>query len=179
MTGAVYREDIGLIKRLLALGANVIARPPCAIGGGQTAVQIAAIKGNFEILDLLVQAGGDLNASPGYGGRTALEGAAEWGRLDMTSYLLSPGADIKGRTNRNYRRTIYRAWGEGHRVLAKMIQQWKVEHYGEDDCETIENILEMVDWTEQYECEQDRETGAVYHSVHGRAEGPLCQCEIK
>jgi ankyrin repeat protein len=145
LVNAVRSEDIGLVTRLLSLGANVNATSRTRYTSETTAVQIAAIKGNFEILDLLVQAGGDLNAPPsGNGSRSALEGAAEWGRLDMTSYLLSHGADVKGRNNKNYRRAIYRAWNNGHRVLARMIRAWKAEHYGEDDCDTIEYIIESI-----------------------------------
>jgi ankyrin repeat protein len=142
---AVRKENIGLIKRLLDLGADADRRHSTHRSSNATAAQIAAINGNFEILDLLVRAGADLNAPPGaYHGRTALEGAAEWGRLDMTSYLLSQGADVKGRNNKNYRRTMYRAWKNGHRVLARMIQEWKAEQYGVDDCDTIEKILDTV-----------------------------------
>jgi ankyrin repeat protein len=145
LVNAVQSEDIGLIIRLLSLGANVNATSRTRGTSETTAVQIAAINGNFEILDLLVQAGGDLNAPPsGDDGRTALEGAAEWGRVDMTSYLLSRGADVEGRNNKNYRRAIYRAWKNGHRILARMIQQWKAEHHGEDGCDAIENIMETV-----------------------------------
>jgi ankyrin repeat protein len=145
LINAVRSEDIGLMKRLLDLGANVNATSHTCVTSETTAVQVAATIGNFEILDLLLQAGGDLNAPPGEDdGRTALEGAAEWGRVDMTSYLLSQGADVKGRNNKNYRRAIYRAWEIGHRVLAKMIRAWKAEHYGEDDCDAIEYIIESM-----------------------------------
>jgi hypothetical protein len=58
--------------------------------------------------------------------------------------LLEAGADIKGRTNRNYRRTIYRAWKEGHRALAQMVQNWKRHTYGDEDCEDIEVIVQSV-----------------------------------
>jgi ankyrin repeat protein len=145
LVNAVRSEDIGLVTRLLSLGANVNATSRHRYTSETTAVQIAAINGNFEILDLLVQAGGDLNAPPSSSGsRSALEGAAEWGRVDMTSYLLSRGADVKGRNNKNYRRAICRAWENGHRVLARMIRAWKAEHYGEDDCDTIEYIIESI-----------------------------------
>jgi ankyrin repeat protein len=145
LVNAVRSEDIGLVTRLLSLGANVNATSRHRYTSETTAVQIAAINGNFEILDLLVQAGGDLNAPPSSSGsRSALEGAAEWGRVDLTSYLLSRGADVKGRNNKNYRRAICRAWENGHRVLARMIRAWKAEHYGEDDCDTIEYIIESI-----------------------------------
>jgi ankyrin repeat protein len=150
LVAAVRNQEIDLVKRLLAIRADVHAILPPHFEGSATGVQIAAMNGNFDILELLLQAGGDLNAPPGFDGRTALEGAAEQGRLDMTIYLLSQGADVKGRNNKNYRRAVYRAWKEGHRVLAKMVQEWKMEHYGEDDCDTIEETLASVTLDELY-----------------------------
>jgi ankyrin repeat protein len=141
---AVEDDDANVVGRLIDLGVDVNARLPLADSNSMTAVQIAAVKGNFEILDLLLKAGGDINAPPCVDGRSALEGAAEHGRLDMTSHLLSLGVDIQGHSNKNYRRSIYRAWKEGHRVLANMIQDWKRDHYGEDDVDTIDNIMASV-----------------------------------
>jgi ankyrin repeat protein len=90
-----------------------------------------------------------VNDLPGkHEGRTAIEGAAEHGRLDMVRYLLEAGADIKARANQNYRRTVYRAWTEGHRTVVRMIQDWKRENYGQEDCEDVEVILESMTYDE-------------------------------
>lgn len=140
---ACMQDAISFTKTLLARNADVNALPAEVLGA--TAVQFAAINGNFEILRLLLEAGGDINAPSGkFEGRTAIEGAAENGRLDMVRHLLHLGADTKGRTSTNYRRTMYRAWEQGHHALAEMIQAWKKERYGPEDCEDIGVIMATI-----------------------------------
>lgn len=132
-----------LVKELLERGAAVNCR--AYPEQGATALQFAAMNGNFEILNILLEAGANINALPGdWFGRTAIEGAAEHGRLDMVVYLLEAGADVQGRTNRNYRRTIFRAWQEDHRVLARKVQDWKTKRFGANDCEDIEVIVRSM-----------------------------------
>ncbi|KAF2264072.1 ankyrin [Lojkania enalia] len=140
---AAMYDSAPLIKLLLGYEANVNAK--ANLCRSATALQFAAINGNFEILNMLLEAGADINAPPGgYKGRSAIEGASEWGRIDMVQYLLEAGSDVKGRTNQNYRRSIYRAWENGHRTLVRMIQNWKTERYGARDCEEIHIILESM-----------------------------------
>jgi ankyrin repeat protein len=134
-------DQIQHVRTLLSLGANVNAEADSLAGA--TALQFAAINGNFEIVDVLIEAGADVNAPPAaYGGRTAIEGAAEWGRLDMVHYLLEAGADIQLRGN--YRRTVYRAWNNGHHTIARMVYRWKKESYGEEDCESIGSVMDSM-----------------------------------
>lgn len=132
-----------LVKSLLDMGADVNAEPN--FHRGATALQLAAIHGNFEILNILLEAGANINALPaGYDGRSAIEGASEWGRLDMVIYLLEAGANVQGRANRNYRRSVYRAWETGHRCLARSIQDWKIKKFGVSDCEDIEMMMKSI-----------------------------------
>jgi ankyrin repeat protein len=136
-------EKVSLFKKLLDLGEDVNAPP--FHESGATALQFAAINGNFDIARMALAAGADVNTAPAdQYGRTAIEGAAEWGRLDMVHYLLKAGAAIQGRNNVNYRRTVYRAWEEGHRALVDMIQSWKRERYGEEDIEIPEVIIQTM-----------------------------------
>ena len=131
-----------IVKMLLEKGANVNSGPVEYSGG--TALQFAAVNGGFDILDLLLKAVADINAPPAAcEGRSAIEATAESGRLDMVNYLLQAGADIKGKSNKNYKRTVYRAWKHNHFALAHMIQRWKTERYGPEDCEPIGTILQM------------------------------------
>jgi len=140
---AVRHNKAELVRKLLQRGVNVNAEPNAK--NGATALQFAAINGNFEILNMLLKAGANINAPPAsFDGRSAIEGAAEWGRLDMVTYLLEAGANIKGRKNKNYRRSIYRAWKNGHRTLARSIQAWKAANIGDADCEDIEAICESM-----------------------------------
>jgi ankyrin repeat protein len=136
-------NNTGILERLIRENVDVNTKP--MISRGATALQRAAASGNFENLKLLLQAGANVNDSPGkYNGRTAIEAAAEHGRLNMVRYLLEAGADVRGSMNTNYRRTIYRAWEEGHRTLVRMVQDWKQEKYGQDDCELTEVILDSM-----------------------------------
>jgi ankyrin repeat protein len=129
------------VRELLDLSADVNAKADDLCGG--TALQLAAMKGNFEIVDMLIEAGADVNAPPAaYDGRTAIEGAAEWGRLDMVHYLLEAGADIENQ--KNYRRTIYRAWMNGHRTIARMVYRWKKEKHGDEGCEAPESVVKSM-----------------------------------
>jgi ankyrin repeat protein len=141
---AAAQGQTALVTSLLKKGARVNDVPTDAEGG--TALQFAAIRGDFKMLKVLLDAGADINAPPSkWDGRTAIEGAAEWGRLDMVSLLMEAGADIQGRENANYRQTVYRAWVHGHHVLAGMVQQWKSERYGAEDCEPIESIIRSME----------------------------------
>lgn len=140
-------EQVNLVKILLGKGADVNASP--SFHHGATALQFAAIRGNFKIVNMLLEAGANINAlGSTYEGRTAIEGAAEWGRLDMVKYLLEAGANIRGKFNINYRRTVYRALKKGHPALVRMIQQWKTERYGEEDCDTVDNIVATMNHQE-------------------------------
>ncbi|KAF2120382.1 ankyrin repeat-containing domain protein [Lophiotrema nucula] len=143
LQSASQMGGLDVVQLLLQQGADVHAEPGIACGA--TALQFAAMDGNFEILNRLLLAGADVNEPPGkYEGRTAIEGAAEHGRLNMVRYLLEAGADVKGRENLNYRRTVYRAWRRGFRTLVKMIQNWKTERFGAEDCEDPDVIIKTM-----------------------------------
>ncbi|KAF2741503.1 hypothetical protein EJ04DRAFT_507289 [Polyplosphaeria fusca] len=54
------------------------------------------------------------------------------------------GADVRGKENKVYRRSVYRAWDEGHAVVAEMIQDFKKARYGLADCVSTEVILDSM-----------------------------------
>jgi ankyrin repeat protein len=79
-----HTNDQSPLEFLLHCGADIHA--PASYSHGATALQYAAMKGNFEILNKLLKAGANINEPCGlYQGRTAIEGAAEHGRLNMVS----------------------------------------------------------------------------------------------
>ena len=136
-------NDVPLLKLLIQYGAEVNAKP--AYSSGATALQYAAITGNFEVLNTLLKEGANINAPRSeYKGRTAIEGAAEYGHLDMVCYLLEAGADVRGRENEQYRRSVYRAWNNHHRTLAKVIQEFKTKRFGSGDICDIEEIVSSM-----------------------------------
>jgi ankyrin repeat protein len=120
----------GFVKTLLERGAdpNAPAGEYC-----KTALQHTASPENFENVQLLREYGSDINARASKHGYTALRTAAIHSRLDMTIYLLDQGADVKGRRNSNYLEGVRGAWATGNHTLAKMIQDGKKQHYGEED----------------------------------------------
>ncbi|KAH7112532.1 ankyrin repeat-containing domain protein [Dendryphion nanum] len=172
LQSAVSCDAVELVKKLLQRRINVNAEPN--VKKGATALQFAAINGNFEILNMLLKAGANVHAPPAsFDGRSAIEGASEWGRLDMVTYLLGAGVDIRGRKNKNYRRSIYRAWDNGHRTLARTIQDWKAAKFGAEDCEDIETIYESMTEEELYYGDLvDVDEMAREHAV-GRGQGDV------
>jgi ankyrin repeat protein len=143
LQAASRENDVPLLKLLIAHGAEVDAKP--ASTRGATALQFAAITGNFEVLNILLKEGANINAPRSeYKGRTAIEGAAEYGHLDMVCYLLEAGADVRGRENEQYRRSVYRAWDNHHRTLARVIQEFKTKRFGSGDICDIEKIVSSM-----------------------------------
>jgi ankyrin repeat protein len=53
-------------------------------------------------LDLLLKAGGDVNAADPQRGTTLLHGAAFWGWNDVVKYLVSKGAKLDAKDNRGF-----------------------------------------------------------------------------
>jgi ankyrin repeat protein len=83
-----FSKDITFIKALLARGADVNLR---AANGG-TALMVAASASSPAIVQLLIEAGADVNAKTDEGGMTALSMAAEAGRDDIVQLLKRAGA---------------------------------------------------------------------------------------
>lgn len=92
---------------------------------------------------LLVEAGANVNYRPRRWIRSAIEIASGGGQIEMVTYLLESGADIQGRHNRNYR-TLYRAKMAGHDSVVELLQEWKKSKSGEQDCDTIDSIMETM-----------------------------------
>ena len=89
---AVENVRIDLVQLLLRAGARVNdLEPGCKI----SALQIAAAKGNLGLVQLLLDAGADVDAPPFlYWGETALQAAAGTGNVEVVQLLLSHGADV-------------------------------------------------------------------------------------
>jgi len=85
---AVHDGKLDETSRLLAQGAKLEARNE----KGATAVHVASIRGNAEILRLLLDHGPDLSTSVGEEKVTALHLAAFTGSVDCVQHLLSAGA---------------------------------------------------------------------------------------
>ncbi|HEY2018088.1 MAG TPA: ankyrin repeat domain-containing protein [Bryobacteraceae bacterium] len=90
---AAFRDDLDMVKMLLAAGANV------KVGtreGAITPLFMACTNGNAAIIDVLLAAGAEAN-SVNANGTTALMTAAASGSVDAVKVLLDHGADPKAK----------------------------------------------------------------------------------
>lgn len=86
---AVHRGSIDELQLLLASGADIDARD----GHGQTALMLAAVKGNGPVAGWLVERGAALDHTAKYG-LSALMLAAVGGHVDIVRRLAEAGANI-------------------------------------------------------------------------------------
>ena len=88
---AAFRDDLEMVKWLLAAGANVKATTR---EGAITPLFMACTNGNAAIIGAMLKAGADANAVNG-NGTSALMTAASSGSVDAVKLLLDRGADVK------------------------------------------------------------------------------------
>jgi ankyrin repeat protein len=94
MSEAAIREDVSLLRRLLAAGANV--ESPNA--DGQTTLMIVARTSNVEAAQLLIEHGANVNARETWRAQTALMWAAAEQQPAMVRLLLKHGATVDARS---------------------------------------------------------------------------------
>jgi ankyrin repeat protein len=92
---AAMNGDIEAVRALLKSGNDVNA----AQGDGMTALHWAALKGDAELAQMLVYAGGNVKATTRLGGYNPLILAAREGHADVIAILLASGADPKAATS--------------------------------------------------------------------------------
>ena len=102
------------------MGAN----PNQPVETGNTALSTAAFHGQLDVMRLLLQKGGKVNAT-NEDGNTPLHVAAFMGRTEIVQLLLAKGASI---TQRNGRRemaidTVSGAWSDGLSDFYKRLNQ--------------------------------------------------------
>ena len=89
---AAQSASVQLVRLLLASGADPNWRYDL---DNWTALQCAIPSGSEDIVHVILEAGGDINAGPSTeDGRTALQAAASSGNLDIVRLLLRKGADV-------------------------------------------------------------------------------------
>ncbi|KAK4166975.1 ankyrin repeat-containing domain protein [Cladorrhinum sp. PSN259] len=94
LSAAVDQENVELVMYLIKAGAN-INKPAEGVFGGRTALQQAAENGHLKLVDILLDANADVNATPSsMYGATALQCAAIGGYLEIAQKLLHAGADV-------------------------------------------------------------------------------------
>ena len=105
---SAYHDDLEMVKRLIAAGADEKA----ASRYGVTALSLACTNGNADIVEALLENGAEPNATlPG--GETPLMTAARTGRLSAVQALLARGADVNARERKGQSALMWAA-AEGH-----------------------------------------------------------------
>jgi len=111
---AVYRDDLALVKKLLAEGADARA----ANAYGSTPMSEAAVIGNVEVIKALLKAGADVE-SPNADGQTALMVVARTGNVDAAKVLLKHGARVNAREQWREQTALMWAAAESQPAMVK------------------------------------------------------------
>lgn len=99
---AAQAGDLDTVKRLLAGGADVNARDADGWSALVRACYNAELKHGFpEVIQLLIDAGADIEASIGYGVRPLML-AAGYGEAAVVATLLNAGADVLAKNEGGY-----------------------------------------------------------------------------
>jgi ankyrin repeat protein len=114
---AVERDDLELADLLLRAGARVAARTR----EGIVPLQLAAINGSAPMLDRLLKAGADPNATLTPAGDTALMMAARTGKTDALRVLLESGGNVNVAESWGGTTPLMWAVSEGHGEAARTL----------------------------------------------------------
>lgn len=94
-SSALFGNDIGMAEQALKNGANIECISTDNINHeSMTPLQTACVKGNAEMVRLLLRYGADIHCILEYGDMTPLHMASENGNVDIVRMLISAGASI-------------------------------------------------------------------------------------
>jgi uncharacterized protein len=160
---AVYNNDVDLVERLLAAGADVNA----ANDYHATPLSEAAVVGNLQVVGKLLAAGADVE-SANADGQTALMVIARTSNVEVARLLLKRGAKVNAREHWRGQTPLMWAAAEGQPAMVKLL----VEHRAEVNARSDVN-----EWERQVTAEprmQARPTGGftplLYAARRGCAE---------
>lgn len=118
---AAQNGDLTMARNAINQGANVYTKTESMLGEGVTPLEIAAGRGNINIVSLLLNAGVDINFKNDLG-RTVLTEAALAGRYDTVLFLLDRGAAVNSQDNGGYT-PLDKAIEYGHENIVRLL--WK------------------------------------------------------
>jgi len=113
---AIYRNDVPLIDRLLALHAN----PNAKNDYGSTPLSEAAVVGNPVVVKKLLQAGADVE-SPNADGQTALMIVSRTSNLEVAKLLLDHGASVNAREQWHGQTALMWAAAENQPTMVRLL----------------------------------------------------------
>jgi len=119
---AVYRDDVSLIERLLALRADPNARNDY----GATPLSVAAVVGDATVVRKLLEAGADVD-SPNADGQTALMIISRTSNLEVARLLLQHGADVNARERWRGQTALMWAAAEGQPQMVRLLIQYHAD----------------------------------------------------
>lgn len=125
LESAARHTEVSIVRNLLRIGASAQS-----IG---FALQRAAYDGHLELINMLLEAGADVNCPARKGAATALQSVADLGLVRIASQLLDAGADINALGYGKYGRTaLQRAASKGRIDMLHMLLCRGVRIYDDD-----------------------------------------------
>jgi ankyrin repeat protein len=118
---AIRNGNAGSARQLLAAGASVNA----TLSEGWTPLTLAASLGNLEVVEVMVDAGADLEQARRVGIErqwTPLGWAARRGHRDVVEWLLERGARVDALNSRHQSPLMAAALGGHHDVMALLVE---------------------------------------------------------
>ncbi len=159
---AVYHNDVDLIDRLLAAGADVNVKNDY----GATAMSEAAVIGNVAVLRKLLSAGADVE-SANADGQTALMTIARTSNVEAARLLISRGAKVNAVEQWHGQTPLMWAAAESQPAMLRLL----IEHHAQLDARSKVN-----DWERQVTAEprmQARPSGGFTALLYAARKGCL------
>lgn len=119
MVDAAKRGDAAAVRELIQQGADVNE----AYGDGMTALHWAAQRGDFEIAQLLIAAGANLQAGTRIGHYTALHLASRTGSAPVVEALLKAGSEVNATTTNSGATPLHLAAESGNAEVIGLLTE--------------------------------------------------------
>jgi ankyrin repeat protein len=116
---AISRAHADTIKSLIAQGVDINARNI----RGHAPIHLATVKGNSDIVQLLLKNGAEVNVVGTDSGCTSLHYAASVGHVDLCELLVRYGADIDAQTAK-LETPLHLAVAKGHREVVAILLKY-------------------------------------------------------
>jgi ankyrin repeat protein len=113
---AALSRQYAVFRFLVEKGADVNLRNK----GGYCPLHVVAIRGERELVDLIISKGAEINSNKNVGGTTPLDFAVSRGHKDIVALLIAKGAQLNLKDKRG-NTPLLRAMSEGHQDIIKLL----------------------------------------------------------